>query len=206
MLIRKERLHYKRNFELGLILSLTLTILVILIYPYPSDEIEDTQIFFEPVITVIDIPQTEQDSPPQMSAQLQPKPLVPSLLVEIDEPQILEDIELEDNTLKSSENVGMGIVDAMGGTGTRVLSSLPFVPRQLLEVVPPKDDYEGSITLSLRIGKDGMVKEYRVLKNTTRSSECLQNVLTAVCKSKWVPVQMEGERVEFWIEKSYRFD
>lgn len=104
---------------------------------------------------------------------------------------------------------GGGKGDGVGsGTGTgKVYQSLPFVPRQILEVFPDnKNESKGYIILALRIGTDGNVQEHKVVINTMNDTDLLSKVLDAANKSRWQPVKMEGEKVEYWIEKTYRFD
>lgn len=102
---------------------------------------------------------------------------------------------------------GSGIGSGRGsgiGDGTTLL---PFTPRQILEVIPERESsFSGTIKLSVRIGKDGLVKEHKVLTNTSNSPECLVRVLQAVYKSKWQSVKLEGKVVEYWTEKTYRFE
>ncbi|MGE5399935.1 MAG: hypothetical protein ACM3S2_06010 [Ignavibacteriales bacterium] len=112
----------------------------------------------------------------------------------------------------NASGTGKGVFVATGydgyGTGLAGLPKLPFIPRQILEVVPEKDDdrIEGEIDLVLRIGVDGFVKEHKINKNTTGSSICLSRVITAAYKSRWEAVTFKGGRVEYWIEKKYRFN
>ncbi len=101
----------------------------------------------------------------------------------------------------SGKGTGAG---AGSGDGTALL---PFTPKQILEVIPEKkDDYKGIIKLSVRIGKDGRVKDHKVLNNNTGSAGCLAAVLEAVYRSKWQAVKIEGKMVEYWTEKTYKFE
>ncbi|MGE5352892.1 MAG: hypothetical protein ACM3P0_12470 [Acidobacteriota bacterium] len=103
---------------------------------------------------------------------------------------------------------GSGGYNQGGGGGMGNLPRLPFIPRQVLEVVPekPGDNAEGEIDLILRIGTDGLVKEHRVNSNTTNSNMYLNNVIKAAYKSRWEAVTYKGGRVEYWIEKKYSFN
>lgn len=100
---------------------------------------------------------------------------------------------------------GKGIGDGSDwGVGSR---SLPFVPRQILEVLPQNIEGEkGEILLLLKIGKDGFVKEYKVIINTIDDPLGLKNVLEAAYKSRWEKLKMEGTQIEYWVEKKYRFN
>ena len=113
--------------------------------------------------------------------------------------------------LGNGNGIGKGSGDGKGngigngsGDGTVMLS---FTPRQILEVVPERlDKVKGIIKLSVRIGKEGLVKDHKVLQNTTDNSSCLVKVLEAVYKSRWQAVKIEGTFIEYWTEKTYRFE
>ncbi len=118
-----------------------------------------------------------------------------------------------DTLNKQTEGFGDGIGSGTGdGTGKGIgndgaYSSLPFVPRQILEVLPEQDDInKGTVILALKIGKDGRVIEHMLLMNSTKKDEVLKKVLAAAYKSKWQTVKMEGNKVEYWIEKTYSFN
>ena len=100
---------------------------------------------------------------------------------------------------------GKGIGDGSDwGVGSR---SLPFVPRQILEVLPQNvEEEKGEIMLLLKIGKDGSVKEHKVIINTIENPASLKNVLEAAYKSRWEKLKMEGNQIEYWVEKKYRFN
>lgn len=100
---------------------------------------------------------------------------------------------------------GSGIGDG-AGSGSGYLS-LPFIPRQILEVVPQNvDGVKGTIILILKIGTDGFVKEDKIIYNTTNSTECLKNTIDAAHKSRWEQIKIEGKQIQYWIEKTYKFN
>lgn len=100
---------------------------------------------------------------------------------------------------------GSGIGDG-SGSGSGYLP-LPFVPRQILEVVPQNvESVKGTIILVLKIGTDGFVKEHKVIYNTSNDDACLMNTIDAAYKSRWEQVKIEGKQVQYWIEKTYRFN
>jgi hypothetical protein len=57
----------------------------------------------------------------------------------------------------------------------------------------------------LRIGIDGEVKEYKVVQNTTNSNTVLKNVIKVAMQSKWESAVLNNQKVEYWIDKTYRF-
>lgn len=119
-------------------------------------------------------------------------------------------IDRKDSILNSgSGGIGSGSGGGIGsgqGSGSDYLS-LPFVPRQILEVVPPNvEGVKGTIILVLKIGTDGFIKEDKIIYNTTNNAECLKNTIEAVYKSRWEQVKIEGKQIQYWIEKTYKFN
>ncbi|MDP4196923.1 MAG: hypothetical protein Q8940_17865 [Bacteroidota bacterium] len=103
---------------------------------------------------------------------------------------------------------GINIYGTSSGGHSIGLPRLPFIPRQIVEVFPQlsEKNVAGEIVLNLRIGIDGVVKEHKTLKNTTGSIKCLSDVVLAAYKSKWQAVTYKGSKIEYWVEKSYKFN
>lgn len=206
MKLKEDKINYKRNFEAALILSLVIIIVIFELTPDIENKSERIPYFTEPIITIADIPNINQSSPNNLKP---PLPEIPSLLIPIDEPEILSDIIIKDNiqSLDKSEK-GSKSNDLKGTSkGVYEASSFPFVPRQIVEVVPEKvDGSEGAIKLKLLIGKDGFVLKHEVLSNTANNSKCLTFVINAVYKSRWQPIAFDGEKVDYWLEKTYVFN
>ncbi|NOG44783.1 MAG: hypothetical protein HND50_06095 [Calditrichaeota bacterium] len=49
-------------------------------------------------------------------------------------------------------------------------------------------------------------EEAELIANTTGCANCLESVKLAVTKSRWQPVKLQGEKIEYWIRKAYIFD
>ena len=185
------------NFDLDKAFIAALSICIILFYLSPRVAAISTPKHNPPVIRidVVDIPQTNQTQPVRPRPQ---KPLVSALSEEVD---ILDDVEIqsEEYDIKAASGIN-DIVQA--------IEKLPVQPRQILEVVPQNknENLQGKITLKLRIGMDGTVKEERILLDTIKDSDCLKQVLTAARNSRWQPIQLKGQKVEYWVEKSYIFE
>jgi hypothetical protein len=203
MLFKYNKVYYKRNLELSLIISLS--ILIFAFYFFPKIKFSKEKIIEENVhlITVNDIPQTIQNKIIRRANTI--KPALPSIIIpdNLINIEILEDVKVNKNidlinSLISKDNNG----ESAG------LNQNNFVPKQILEVVPDKsdDNFQGVIYLSLKIGKDGMVITHKVLRNTTNSRECLQKVIAAAYSSKWEPMMIGGKKKEYWVEKSYQFN
>jgi hypothetical protein len=147
-----------------------------------------------PSIEVLYIPSTTQ------KPNRRPKPIKPFIPVESDEIEILDDVKIEELVEGDFEtnNIISGPVN---------YTELPYTPRQLFDTMPEKMDesVSGIIVLSLRIGIDGEVKDYNVIQNTTSNVTCLKNVVKAAMLSKWESAILRDQKVEYWIDKTYRF-
>jgi len=192
MTYNKEK--YTRNIEISLIISLSFFIMLFYFYPHFNQTSTKTPQYQVPVIEVMHIPITTQQR------NKKPRPSKPLIPVESDELELLDYVEIEEMIQGDSsgfENI----------SGPVSYADLPFTPRQLLDVLPIRNDpsVSGLIILSLRIGIDGAVKEYKVIKNTTNCNPCLENVIKAVKQSKWEPAAINNQKIEYWIDKTYHF-
>ena len=185
---------YKKNLEIGFSASLLLFCFMFYFIRgnytigYNPKNVE------LPVIVILDIPQTNQ-------VLSKPKPQQPIIASYFEEVEYLEDVTIKMDSTFQLAAVGHDII-------TMNSNDLPLQPRQILEVLPQKtaQDVNGVIKLSLLIDAKGHVKQNKILTNTTASPECLENVLFAAQKSRWQPIQYNGRKVEYWIEKSYIFE
>lgn len=196
MISNLNKSDYAKNIQRGLAIALLLMIFLFYSFPEYREESQPTLLYDHPEIIMIEIPHTRQ---PAQSKR--PRPMPPSIPIPADEAEILDELTLE-------------IPDLQQGLHLPALSNvlqageLPFIPRQVLEVVPENPDLQvsGEITLSLRIGVDGKVKEHRLISNSTQSDNCLKTVLDAAYKSRWQIITIDEKNYEYWIEKTYRFD
>ena len=197
--IRKEigiyKTGYKKRLEISLILSLIVLIFLFYIFPiFISSTFILTDVL-EPQIIVIDIPQTIQKY-----AKRPPQPTRPAILIPSEDMAILDDVTLEFEDIQDLIILGKVF-------NPDELEGLPYMPRQVLEVLPEKTENnpKGEILLSLHIDKNGKVKAHKVISNTTQSDICLQHVIKAAYSSRWQPVIIDSNIYEYWIYKSYQF-
>jgi hypothetical protein len=150
--------------------------------------------YYVPTIVVEHIPRTKQtkQKPPPPS-----KPLIP---VEATKDELFEDVVIDsipqsntDYTIYLDFNKGM---------------PLDYKPRQILEVIPENidSDIKGEIILLLKIGTNGKMVDYQVVSNTVEVEIALTNAVKAAKKSKWEAGKVANKSVEYWIEKSYKFN
>ncbi len=203
MIRKPEKIHYSRNFEIALIISLSIVILLFTFFPNNLGKGKTSNNNNSIIFTLKDIPPTVQSSGSKQTAQQIPK--VPAILIpsNIEQPEVLKDIKITDNNLNSSGSTANATSAKAGAS-----SPLPFVPRQILEVIPKKADKDvnGYIKLSLKIGTDGKVESYKIIANTTNCSQCLKNVLEAALKSRWQPAAVNGRNIGYRVEKTYNFN
>ncbi len=199
-ILKKE---YRIVYKLSLIISLLFCILMFLYFPHiaPPPPVEYQSLLF----TINDLaPNTAQEN------IRNPKPPEPKILVPdvIDEPEILPDAEIVSKTKSEESGSGQGTSNNSGSGIALNAPELPFVPRQILEVLPQNVDKnaKGFIDLALKIGTDGHVLEHKIIDNTTGSNDILQSVLKAAYKSKWEAVKINNSHVVYWVEKTYKFN
>ncbi len=204
---REDRNNFSIILKSGNIISLSLMILLFKFTPSCEKQISESPAYYEPVINIEDIPVTKQENLKLIAAPKKLKPVIPTIVIEKD-PEPIEEIDINEIVFSETDDTGKEKITSQGKDEPLGFSSLPYIPRQIIEVFPEKsdDDAGGAIKLSLLIGKDGKVVEHKVLKNTTTSQKCFQSVIRAAYKSQWMPVSFDGSKVEFWLEKVYRFN
>jgi len=194
---------YKINFKLSLIASLIIFILLFLFFPYVAPSSPSPKEYQSLLFTINDLaPNTKQDNI-ESQKPTEPKILIPDV---IEEPEILPDIKIV--LLTENESAGGGTGNVSGKGAILNAPQLPFVPRQILEVLPENIDenIKGLIVIKLKIDTDGKVVEFKVMSNTTGSQKFLQSVINAANKSKWQPVKIKNNNIVYWVEKTYRFN
>lgn len=207
MRLKEDKINYTRNYEIALISSLLVVILFFVFSPDFNKTTNKIPYFHEPLITLVDIPNTRQSL--QSSMLPPPLPEISSQFIPVDEPELPADILIkESNPEKNSNGSTKNTITSIGTSkGIYEALSFPFIPRQIVEVVPEKvNGGEGAIKLKLLIGKDGYVIKHEVMNNSTNKTKCLTFVVNAVYKSRWQPVSFDGEKVEYWLEKTYVFN
>lgn len=185
-------------FRLQLALVITLFFLIIIFYFWPR---WDTKVSSFPtpahiVIKLTNIPRTEQTR-----KKLSPPPARPEIPIPDSELEMTDyvDILLESTGIDSSLKVP--------GSINFNAHPLLLLPRQIFEILPSSNAVcNGEITLLLQIGTNGKVVSHKVLKNNTLNEACLAATLKAIEGSQWESAIIEGEAVEYWINKTYKFE
>jgi hypothetical protein len=192
-------------FKLSLIASLTICILFFMFFPHISPPEQPPREYQSLLFTINDLaPSTSQQNIKS------PKPPVPKIIVPdaVEEPEILPDQDIVSSTESGESGNEKGSSNISGEGSILDMPQLPFVPRQILEVLPKnvEKSTKGYIELSLKIGTDGHVIGYKIIGNTTGSDQALQSVIMAAYKSKWEPVKIKDNKVIYWVEKTYSFN
>ena len=192
--MRQNENKYIRDLEISFILILLFFTIIFYFFPKFDRITPDLLPYNIPAIEVIHIPITNHSQKRKLP------PLKPIIPIEADIVEFLDYVEIEEVMLGDS-SISRNL------SGPVYYTKLPFTPRQLYDVMPEKNDefVTGSIVVSLRIGKDGTVKEYKIVKNTTNCKNCLQNIIKAVQLSKWEPAIVDDHKIEYWIDKTYVF-
>lgn len=189
---------YSVNFKISLIFSELIIITAFLIAPdLEYNNPPDTN---EPLILIDEIPITIQNS-----EYASKKPVTPVIVIteEISEPEILDDIAIPNNFA----NVNQAVENHNVAINENVkLDRKP--PRQILEVLPEKKNfnYVGTLLLKIKIDSRGKVTDHLILFNSLECKDCLSEIISAIYKSIWEPGMKEGIAMEYWVEKSYTFN
>jgi len=189
---------YSVNFKISLIFSELIIITAFLIAPdLEYNNPPDTN---EPLILIDEIPITIQNS-----EYASKKPVTPVIVIteEISEPEILDDIAIPNNFA----NVNQAVENHNVAINENVkLDRKP--PRQILEVLPEKKNfnYVGTLLLKIKIDSRGQVTDHLILFNSLECKDCLSEIISAIYKSIWEPGVKEGIAMEYWVEKSYTFN
>ena len=189
-----ENEKYIRNLELSFIVALLLLILVFYLFPIFNNFSTQSVNYIAPAIEVINIPKTNSQ------INQRPIPKKPFIPLVSDEIEILDYIEIE----KIVEGDSFKIEKSSGSVE---YTDLPYTPRQLYDVLPYKyeDPVSGLIVISLLIGIDGRVKDIKVIEDSINDELVLENVIYVAKKSRWESAVLNNEKVEYWIDKVYRF-
>ncbi len=189
--------NWNARIKLEFSIVLVLLVLIVLFWTFPkvgpvSGKLPSVP---APRIQMVRIPRTIQKMRHQP-----PPPVRPSVPVPGDDIDMLEEIPLTASTKIS----GKGQIESQAPLSEE---NLPYIPRQVVEVLPRVDDLKvhGSVTLKLLIDTQGKVKKYKVLANTTGNPLCVQRVIAAARKSRWEVIQLNDNKVEYWLTKEYRF-
>ena len=198
-ILRKE---YNFHFEISLISSLLVCILLFLYFPEISPPSKPPPVYQSVLITINDLTQNTVQSETLNPKPHEPKVIIPNV---IDDPEILPDIKIIDSG--ENEDTGKGESFIISNNSGIDAPQLPFIPKQILEVLPDNNDGDisGYIDLRLKIGTDGKVIEHKVIANTTGSNKYLQNVIVAAYKSRWEPIKIDNSKIDYWVEKTYTF-
>lgn len=204
MKMRNDQYHYSRNYKIALIISLLLIIISFAIIRQNDIKVRAPIFPPETIITLADIPITTQSFPGYNAYTRLPS--IDLSFLAIDDPQILPDLEIINETGINNGNRSASGRENKNEAGSNRYNSLPFIPRQTLEVIPEKvEDAEGIVKLKILIGKEGIPLRHEILFNSTNNQTCAINVLAAVYKSRWTPIKIDDAPIEFWLEKSYTF-
>ncbi len=186
--------NYVTRLQLSFIAVLLGLILLFRLFPKFKPAIRPLPQFTIQQIQFIEIPPTVQQG------KAPPPPLKPVIPVAGEEIEMLTEVPIEVNTSINSSirpNSELPLAEEM----------LPYIPRQIVEVLPKVDDLKlkGTIILKLLIDKNGKIKKIRLISNSTQNPLAVKRVIQAVQKSRWEVVQFNQQSYEYWITKVYHF-
>lgn len=197
-MLTDSKIHYRRNILISIILSELMVISVFMFSPDKSFR-DKKFIYDEPVIRFDEIPLTVQTR--QIDA---PKPDIPVIYIT----DHVEAFELLDDVTLPSEVIGQNTMVSFESGDQTNIRPVRSSPRQIFEALPENNDNElnGRLQLSLKINENGTVIDHRILFNSLDCNDCLNDIINAAYRSRWEPALINGENVDYWVVKSYKFN
>ncbi len=193
---KKKLNDYLVRLQVSFIISLLFFIILFFLCPKWNSTITLHSYPTPIIIKWTTIPRTEQ-----LKHKSGPPPIRPEIPIPDDEFEMADYAEILiestsiDSSLKAPGNINMDVHPVL------------LLPRQIFEILPSIDgNCQGRITLLLKIGADGKVVSYKVIKNDTGDELCLEATLKAIEGSQWESAIIDGEAVEYWINKTYQFE
>ena len=193
-----DRLHYKRNLLISIVISELLCIAAFLFSP-DSTKSANIMLYSEPIILINNIQPTTQ-----LPKLKRIRPTAPALVIA----NITEELETLDDVIVASNFSKEKDSDVTEDISVLETTNLSAAPRLTFEVIPDeKDDkISGSLNLFLKIDTDGKVISHKVLYNSIDCGKCLNKSISAAYRSKWQPGLANGIEVDYWVEKAYVFN
>jgi hypothetical protein len=193
-MVSSDRIHYKRNVLISLILSETILILTFLFFPKFLTGDKEIIIGESLYLSEIIPPTLQKIS----SAKPPPKVQNPVISDEVDAFDLLDDVEI----------LSSDIVPEISKTATTQTGITNTSPRLTYEILPENKEnlISGTLNLSLKIDKTGRVIEHKILRNSIECERCLKKLIDIVYRSRWEPAYKNGSRIADWVQKSYVFN
>jgi len=195
-MLKHSNLKYGCNLQIAFIV--TLTIFIVIFYSFP--EFSHKPKSFDPpelfALQLVTIPQTTQEK-----QDVGPPPAKPLIPIPDEEIEIAEYLEIAQESM-DNDSFNIGTTEFLPE-----IFQITLLPKQIVEVIPAaSNNCKGEIVLRLKIGIDGRIISYELLKDNTNSQSCLEAAIEAVKKSQWEGAIKAGKPIEFWINKKYRFN
>ncbi len=195
------RLKYKKNIELGLVLSLGL-LLVLFQASKRADREVETQDKVDLKIEVEEIPQTEQVKRP-------PAPQRPSIPIESEDEDIPEDATIEMTEINLDELPPPPPPPAEEAEETPIFVAYDEPPQPIggfaaiqQNLVYPeiarKAGVEGRVYVNVLIDEQGNVIDTKILKSLGNNG-CDEAAVAAIRKAKWKPAKQRDKPVKVWV-------
>ncbi|MBD3223522.1 MAG: TonB family protein [Caldithrix sp.] len=194
------RLRYKKSLETGLIIALLLA--VILLYSFKRFE-TGLQLPEKPDITIetVDIPQTQQIAKP-------PPPSRPSIPVEAEDDELLDDVTIEDTDVTfepTDEAPPPPPPEEEEVYEFFAVSEKPKIKHKETPVYPDlarKAGIEGIVVVTVTIDTDGTVESAKVFKSLPMLDEA---ALNAAKKCKFKPAKQRDKVVKVKMNIPFHF-
>ena len=198
------KLKYRRVFELSLLITFLLLTIIFLSFKkfeFERQIVEAPDMQFE----IADIPKTEQVKRP-------PPPSRPTIPVESDDPELADDVTIEDTDIDLLEDIPtlppppkieeeeeeeiptfLPLEDQ-----PKLIGGLESIYKYLeYPEIAKKAQVEGTVVVMIVVGKTGLPDEVTVLK--TSGNKSLDDAAVAACKkgARYIPAKQRGKPVRY---------
>lgn len=196
------RLKYQKVLEIATII--TLSLLIIIFYAFKKFEVESSEIITPDVPSeVIDIPPTQQFDRP-------PPPPKPSIPVEAEDDELLDDVTIEDTEV-SFESFDDEPPPPPSEDDDEIfeffaVSKKPIPTKQVTPKYPDlarRANIEGKVVVTVTIGKDGKVEDAVIfVSDATMLNEA---ALEAARQFEFTPAQQRDKTVRVKMNLPFNF-
>jgi len=197
----RQQIHFRRMIKS---LNIALLVLVVFFQIMPKRLERRPQIIPLPKIHVDFIVQNPATVQRVRHGRPRPKrPVIPIPAEELDIPQDLtiDDTEVDwDLGDSRMGNSGLTTTGADTIQARPYFQALPDYPKELR-----KQKVKGDVKLYLWVDKTGTVKQVTVAENTTNSPEFENAAVQAAWKNKYLPAQVDDEKIPTWVTCIYTF-
>ena len=201
------KLRTRKLFEVCLILSLIVHLVLFMTFKEFKGEELDLDAM-QHILEMEDIPETEQIKRP-------PPPAAPSVPIESEDEELMEDITIEETELVSFTEFSAPPPPAAAEEEIpdflpledqpKIIGGLAAIQKLIIyPEIAKKAGIEGLVQIKVLVNRKGEPTDFQVLKSLGKSG-CDEAAISAIRQVRFVPAKLRGRPVKFWMSIPIRF-